>query len=83
MSFQSLLSSIVREGDLTLRLPGGGEIRLGDGSGPPLIAVADAVAVGEGELDGDCDTGSSSAARSSASSVFDVPVRATSVVVDK
>ena len=64
MSFQSLLSSIVREGDLTLRLPGGGEIRLGDGSGPPLIAritsaawmariaAKPGLAVGEAYMDG-------------------------------
>ena len=38
MALQALLRKLVREGDLTIRLPGGNEIRLGDGSGPPLIA---------------------------------------------
>ena len=38
MGLQSVLGSLVREGDLTLRLPGGAEVRLGDGSGPRLIA---------------------------------------------
>ncbi len=38
MGLQSVLGSLVREGDLTLRLPGGREVRLGDRSGPRLIA---------------------------------------------
>jgi cyclopropane-fatty-acyl-phospholipid synthase len=38
MGLQSVLGSLVREGDLTLRLPGGGQVRLGDGSGPRLVA---------------------------------------------
>lgn len=38
MSLQSFLQNTVREGDLTLHLPGGRSLRLGDGSGPPLIA---------------------------------------------
>ena len=38
MGLQAVLANLVREGDLTLRLPGGGEVRLGDGTGPRLIA---------------------------------------------
>lgn len=38
MSLQSFLHNTVREGDLTLRLPGGRTLKLGDGSGPPLVA---------------------------------------------
>jgi cyclopropane-fatty-acyl-phospholipid synthase len=38
MGLQSLLEQIVRQGDLTLKLPGGRELRLGDGSGPKLVA---------------------------------------------
>ena len=38
MGLQSVLKNLVREGDLTVKLPGGGELRLGDGSGPPLVA---------------------------------------------
>ena len=38
MGLQAVLESVVREGDLTLRLPGGTEIRLGDGTGPALVA---------------------------------------------
>ena len=38
MGLEAVLGSLVREGDLTLRLPGGGEVRLGDGTGPRLIA---------------------------------------------
>jgi cyclopropane-fatty-acyl-phospholipid synthase len=33
-----VLERVVREGDLTVKLPGGGQVRLGDGSGPPLVA---------------------------------------------
>src|SRR5690349_16218482 len=38
MGLKSLLEGIVRTGDLTLRLPGGGELKLGDGTGPHLVA---------------------------------------------
>lgn len=38
MGLQSVLKNLVREGDLTIKLPGGSELRLGDGSGPPLVA---------------------------------------------
>jgi cyclopropane-fatty-acyl-phospholipid synthase len=38
MGLQSVLEGIVREGDLTLKLPGGRELRLGDGTGPKLVA---------------------------------------------
>jgi cyclopropane-fatty-acyl-phospholipid synthase len=38
MGLQSVLQGVVRQGDLTLKLPGGGELRLGDGTGPKLVA---------------------------------------------
>ncbi|WP_293904924.1 cyclopropane-fatty-acyl-phospholipid synthase family protein [Phenylobacterium sp.] len=38
MGLQSVLEGVVREGDLTLKLPGGGTLRLGDGAGPRLVA---------------------------------------------
>ncbi len=38
MDLQAVLGKVVREGNLTLRLPGGRVVRLGDGSGPPLVA---------------------------------------------
>ncbi|MBX3482779.1 cyclopropane-fatty-acyl-phospholipid synthase family protein [Phenylobacterium sp.] len=38
MGLQSMLERVVRTGDLTLKLPGGGTLKLGDGSGPPLVA---------------------------------------------
>ncbi|HEY0648886.1 cyclopropane-fatty-acyl-phospholipid synthase family protein [Phenylobacterium sp.] len=38
MGLQSVLKNLVREGDLTVKLPGGAELKLGDGSGPPLVA---------------------------------------------
>ena len=38
MALQAVLRSLVREGDLTIKLPGGSQVRLGDGSGPPLVA---------------------------------------------
>jgi len=38
MGLQAMLEKVVRTGDLTLKLPGGGTLKLGDGSGPPLIA---------------------------------------------
>ena len=64
MSLQSVLKDIVREGDLTVKLPGGGQLKLGDGSGPPLvvrvtspawaarIATKPGLAVGEAYMDG-------------------------------
>ncbi|CAN7182568.1 cyclopropane-fatty-acyl-phospholipid synthase [Phenylobacterium sp. LjRoot225] len=38
MSLQTVLRNLAREGDLTLKLPGGSELRLGDGTGPKLVA---------------------------------------------
>ncbi len=38
MGLQAVLEKVVREGDLTMKLPGGGEVRLGDGTGPRLVA---------------------------------------------
>lgn len=38
MGLQSLLRRTIREGDLTLSLPGGATLRLGDGSGRPVRA---------------------------------------------
>jgi cyclopropane-fatty-acyl-phospholipid synthase len=38
MALEAVLRSLVREGDLTIKLPGGSQVRLGDGSGPPLVA---------------------------------------------
>ena len=38
MDVQAVLQGVVREGNLTLRLPGGRDLKLGDGSGPPLVA---------------------------------------------
>lgn len=38
MGLQSVLRRIVRSGDLTLKLPGGQVLKLGDGAGPPLVA---------------------------------------------
>jgi len=38
VGLQSVLRNLVREGDLTVKLPGGAELKLGDGSGPPLVA---------------------------------------------
>lgn len=64
MGLQSVLQQIVRTGDLTLTLPGGGTLRLGDGSGPPLrarvtsaawaarIAAKPGLGVGEAYMDG-------------------------------
>lgn len=64
MGLQTVLEKVVRSGDLTLKLPGGRELRLGDGSGPPLVArIASAawaakiaakpgLAVGEAYMDG-------------------------------
>jgi len=64
MGLQAVLEKVVREGDLTLKLPGGRTLRLGDGSGPPLvaritsagwaarIAAYPGLAVGEAYMDG-------------------------------
>ena len=64
MAFQAYLQSVIREGDLTVRLPGGREIVLGDGSGPPVvvriatarwlarIAANPSMGVGEAYMDG-------------------------------
>lgn len=64
MSLQSFLRNTVREGDLTLELPGGHVLKLGDGSGPPLkaritsaawaarIAAKPGLGVGEAYVDG-------------------------------
>ncbi len=38
MGLQAMLERIVRSGNLTLKLPGGRELRLGDGTGPVLVA---------------------------------------------
>ena len=38
MGLQALLRKTIREGDLTVCLPGGVALRLGDGSGPPIRA---------------------------------------------
>lgn len=38
MGLQSVLESVVRQGDLTLKLPGDRTVRLGDGTGPALVA---------------------------------------------
>ena len=38
MGLQTVLEKVVREGDLTLKLPGGRTLRLGDGTGPALVA---------------------------------------------
>jgi cyclopropane-fatty-acyl-phospholipid synthase len=38
MALQAMLEKVVRNGDLTLKLPGGRELRLGDGTGPALVA---------------------------------------------
>ena len=39
MSLHGYLQRVIREGSLRLRLPDGGELRLGDGSGPPVAAA--------------------------------------------
>ena len=42
MAFQSYLQKVIRDGDLTVRLPGGRELRLGDGSGTSVaVRIAD------------------------------------------
>jgi cyclopropane-fatty-acyl-phospholipid synthase len=64
MALQSFLRKVFREGDLTVRLPGGVDLRLGDGTGTPVvvsirsnrwvarIAAAPSVAVGEAYMEG-------------------------------
>lgn len=64
MALQSLLRKMVRTGNLTVRLPGGSVVRLGDGSGPPVaiaitsrrwaarIAARPTLAVGEAYMEG-------------------------------
>lgn len=64
MGLQAVLEKVVREGDLTVKLPGGRTLRLGDGTGPQLVArITSAVwaariaakpglAVGEAYMDG-------------------------------
>ena len=64
MALQSFLRKVVREGDLTVRLPGGVALRLGDGSGPPVtvaitsrlwvarIAAHPSLAFGEAYMEG-------------------------------
>jgi cyclopropane-fatty-acyl-phospholipid synthase len=64
VDLQSMLAGIVREGDLTVILPGGDAARLGDGTGPKLvaritsrlwaarIAAKPGLAVGEAYMDG-------------------------------
>ncbi|MBL8771664.1 MAG: class I SAM-dependent methyltransferase [Phenylobacterium sp.] len=64
MGLQAMLEKVVRTGDLTLKLPGGRTLKLGDGSGPPLtarittaawaarIAAKPGLGVGEAYMDG-------------------------------
>jgi cyclopropane-fatty-acyl-phospholipid synthase len=64
MALQAYLSKVIREGALTVRLPGGETLVLGDGSGPPVvvritsrrwmarIAAEASLGVGEGYMDG-------------------------------
>lgn len=64
MALQTYLRKVVREGDLTVRLPGGSSFRLGDGAGPPLrvaitsrlwvlrLAMNPEVALGEAYMEG-------------------------------
>jgi len=64
MGLQAVLEAVVRTGDLTLKLPGGGQLRLGDGTGPALtaritsrlwaarIAAKPGLGVGEAYMDG-------------------------------
>jgi cyclopropane-fatty-acyl-phospholipid synthase len=63
MALQSFLRKVVREGSLTVRLPGGASVTLGDGSGPPVrvaitserwvarLAANPSVAFGEAYMD--------------------------------
>jgi cyclopropane-fatty-acyl-phospholipid synthase len=64
MALQSYLRKVIRQGDLTVRLPGGRALNLGDGTGPKVtvaitsrlwaakIAANPALAVGEAYMDG-------------------------------
>lgn len=64
MALQAFLRKTIREGDLTVRLPGGRVLTLGDGSGSPVtvaitsrtwaarIVLNPALAVGEAYMDG-------------------------------
>ncbi|HVI32153.1 cyclopropane-fatty-acyl-phospholipid synthase family protein [Phenylobacterium sp.] len=64
MALQAFLRKTIREGDLTVRLPGGGVLALGDGTGPPVtvaitsrawaarIALNPQLAVGEAYMEG-------------------------------
>ncbi|WP_334161740.1 cyclopropane-fatty-acyl-phospholipid synthase family protein [Phenylobacterium sp.] len=64
MALQAFLRRTIREGDLTVRLPGGGKLVLGDGTGRPVvvaitsrlwaarIALKPALAVGEAYMEG-------------------------------
>jgi cyclopropane-fatty-acyl-phospholipid synthase len=64
MAIQSFLRKVVREGALSVRLPGGQELELGDGTGAPVrvsvasprwlarIAANPAMGVGEAYMDG-------------------------------
>ncbi|MFL5298647.1 MAG: class I SAM-dependent methyltransferase [Phenylobacterium sp.] len=64
MRLQRFLQRVIREGDLTVRLPGGQALKLGDGSGPPVaariasrrwmmrIATDPSMALGEAYMDG-------------------------------
>jgi cyclopropane-fatty-acyl-phospholipid synthase len=37
MGLSTYLGTVIREGDLTVRLPGASTLKLGDGSGPPVV----------------------------------------------
>jgi cyclopropane-fatty-acyl-phospholipid synthase len=64
MALQAYLQKVIREGALTVRLPGGGTLSLGDGSGAPVtvaitsgewlarLAANPSMAVGEAYMDG-------------------------------
>jgi cyclopropane-fatty-acyl-phospholipid synthase len=64
MALQSFLRKVVREGSLTVRLPGGMSLKLGDGGGPPVtiaitskrwmarIAADPSLAIGEAYMEG-------------------------------
>ncbi|MDB5429307.1 MAG: cfa2 [Caulobacter sp.] len=65
MQFEAYLRQTIRQGDLTVRLPNGATLRLGDGQGPPIvaaiakmttvarIAARPSLAFGEAYMDGD------------------------------
>lgn len=64
MAIQSVLKDLARLGDLTVKLPGGSALKLGDGSGPPIvvrvtstawaarIAAKPGLGIGEAYMDG-------------------------------